>query len=374
MDDLSPWFTLKSVPGIGNILFKRLIDHFRSPAAVLTASETELLQIEGVTGRLIAALRRHALPDWAKRDLDLAARKGYRIITQIDPDYPSLLRQIPDPPPFFYLYGHLSPEKFNIAMVGSRRATQYGLTAANRLSYDLASQSVVIVSGMARGIDTAAHKGALSAQGETIAVLGSGLEKIYPPENKNLFHQIATQGAVISEFPLLADPEPYHFPIRNRLISGISHGTVVIEAGQKSGSLITARLAAEQNREVFAVPGNIHSHRSTGAHALIKQGAKLVEKADDILEEFNIQISVKNNGSIMLPKKTQPEIALSPEEQFLLNYLEPYPIHMDELIRKIGMDSGKLASLLLQLEIKGVVTQAPGNYFYLLTDSSPTSH
>ncbi len=371
MDNISPWFALKSVPGIGNILFKRLIDRFKAPQAVFEAPEMELLKIEGVSLRLVAALRRQKVPDKAKRELDVAARKGYRIVTQADPEYPPLLHQLPDPPPFFYLYGHLSPEKLHIAVIGSRHATQYGLTTANRLSYELGNRGIIVVSGMARGIDTAAHQGALRTQATTIAILGSGLEKIYPPENKKLFHQIAAQGAVISEFHLFADPEAHHFPIRNRIISGITQGTVVVEAGSKSGSLITARLAAEQNREVFAVPGNINSLRSAGTHALIKQGAKLVENVDDILEEFQVHFPKGNTAPTPNMTSNLPEIReLSLEEQSILRHLEPYPIHMDELVRSVGMDSGKVANLLLQLEIKGLITQAPGKFFSLLIDIS----
>lgn len=363
-----PWFSLKSVPGIGNILFKRLIDRFHSPAAVFEAPDNELLKVKGVTPRLISALRRQQVPDWVKRDMEIVDCKGYRIITQSDTDYPPLLHQIPDPPPILYVYGQLRPEALHIAMVGSRNATQYGLTAAHRLSKELGAKNIVIVSGMARGIDTAAHKGAIAANSTTIAVLGSGLEKIYPPENRKLFHQIAQQGAVISEFALSADPEPHHFPIRNRIISGISHGTVIVEAGRKSGSLITARLAAEQNREVFAIPGNINSFRSTGTHALIKQGAKLVENADDILEEFNLQIDVVGDSGPNLSSFEKKIVELSKEEQLLLQNLEPYPIHVDELIRKMGIDAGKMAGLLLQLEIKGLITQTQGKYFCLVRE------
>ena len=211
METLLPWFALKSVPGIGNILFKRLIDRFRSPAAVFEAPKKDLLQVEGITLRLISAIRRQQVPDWAKKDLDLAIRNNYQIITQSDASYPPLLHQIPDPPPLIYVYGRLIPQKLHVAMVGSRWATQYGLRAAFQLSRGLTSYDAVIVSGMARGIDTAAHKGAIASDGQTVAVLGSGLENIYPPENKNLFHRIAAQGSVISEFPLFADPEAHHF-------------------------------------------------------------------------------------------------------------------------------------------------------------------
>jgi DNA processing protein len=369
METLLPWFALKSVPGIGNILFKRLIDRFRSPAAVFEAPKKDLLQVEGITLRLISAIRRQQVPDWAKKDLDLAIRNNYQIITQSDASYPPLLHQIPDPPPLIYVYGRLIPQKLHVAMVGSRWATQYGLRAAFQLSRGLTSYDAVIVSGMARGIDTAAHKGAIASDGQTVAVLGSGLENIYPPENKNLFHRIAAQGAVISEFPLFADPEAHHFPMRNRLISGISHGTVVVEAGKKSGSLITARLAAEQNREVFAVPGNINSFRSIGSHALIKQGAKLVEKANDIIEEFGQYHCEPTNNEICANQIKPKETELTQAELNLLTILEPYPIHIDELVRTTGMGTGQLSSLLLQLEIKGLIIQTEGKYFQLLADN-----
>jgi DNA processing protein len=368
METLLPWFALKSVPGIGNILFKRLIDRFQSPTVIFSAPQKELMQVEGMTMRLVSAIRRQQVPDWAKKDLDLAIRNGYQIITQTDANYPPLLHQIPDPPPILYVYGKLIPEKLHIAMVGSRWATQYGLTAAFKLSRALASFDIVIVSGMARGIDTAAHKGAITLTGRTIAVLGSGLEKIYPPENKTLFQRIATQGAVISEFPLLANPEPHHFPVRNRLISGLSHGTVVVEASKKSGSLITARLATEQNREVFAVPGSIHSIRSEGCHALIKQGAKLVEKTDDVLEEFGPCFHTEKRLKIPQKHVEKENGNISQDELRILNILEPYPIHMDELVRITGIDAGRLLGLLLQLELKGEITQTEGKYFQLTVD------
>lgn len=374
MDNILPWYTLKSIPGIGNILFKRLIDHFKSPQAVFEAPERELLKIEGLSSRLVSALKRAKTPDWARRDFDIAIQKGYQIITQSDPSYPPLLHQIPDPPPFFYVFGQFTEKQLHIAMIGSRHASRYGLSTAYQLSYSLASQDIVIVSGMARGIDTAGHQGALAAKGKTVAILGSGLEKIYPPENRSLFQRIGERGAVVSEFPLLANPEPHHFPIRNRLISGICHGTVVVEAGQKSGSLITARLAAEQNREVFAVPGDINSFRSRGTHALIKQGAKLVEKSSDVTEEFDINIGFSAHRESNSPQPKEKTDQLTTDERLILNKLEPYPIHMDELTRIIKMDIGRLAGLLLQLEIKGLVAQTPGKFFCRMSDISSSHH
>ena len=273
MSALRPWFALKRVPGVGNLLFRRLVERFGSPQAVFNADEPELLAVKGVTTRLVAAMRSQRITDAADRELEAVRQKGYSIVIQTDRRYPPLLRQIPDPPPFLYVYGTLPATGLNIAVVGSRNATAYGISATRQLCMDLARQQVNIVSGMARGVDTAAHSGTIAAGGLTVSVLGTGLNRIYPRENKQLFHKIAENGAVVSEFSLDTGPDAHHFPARNRIISGMCHGTVVVEATGRSGSLITARLAAEQNREVFAVPGNIHSFKSVGTHTLIKQGA-----------------------------------------------------------------------------------------------------
>jgi DNA processing protein len=238
---------------------------------------------------------------------------------------------------------------------------------AKRLSGELSSLGLPIVSGMARGIDTAAHLGALAVNGNTIAVLGSGLGIIYPPENKKLFYKIIESGAVISEFSMMEEPNAYNFPARNRIISGITLGTLVVEAARKSGSLITARLAGEQGREVFAVPGNINSLKSTGTHNLLKQGAKLVAGAQDVVEEFyQFENAVKQDCPLQqdsLDPGTRGALALPEEEARIYNMLEPYPIHIDALAQKAGMGIGKLAGLLLNLELKGIVSQNPGKYF-----------
>jgi DNA processing protein len=361
-----PWFTLKSVPGIGNHLFKRLIIRFNSPGLVFEASQEDLLEVEGMTPRLVAAIKRHKLPESAQKDFDLVLQKGYKIVTMSDPDYPPLLLEIPDPPPFLYVFGRLDNSIKNIAVVGSRNATSYGVSTAERLCMDLASLEITIVSGMALGIDSAAHEGALMGKGNTIAVLGSGLERVYPAENRKLFHKIAENGAVVSEFPLKTEPEAHNFPRRNRIISGISLGTVVVEATKRSGALITARLAAEQNREVFAVPGNIHSFKSTGTHTLIKQGAKLVEHAQDIMEELAHMIKTPDGKDKTIQNKKMEIISqLSSEELLVFKALEPYPVHIDDLIRKLSKEPGKLSSILLQLELKGIVQQSPGKLFSL---------
>ncbi len=366
MENILPWLALKSVPGIGNLLFKRLVERFSTPESVFQAKQSDLSQVDGMTQRLADTIRRYRAPDWIHAELDLADRKGYRIITFSDADYPALLREIPDPPPYLYACGDIRRPSHCIAMVGSRNATDYGVQTTLRLSRDLAAQGITVVSGMARGIDTAAHRGALACQGMTVAVLGSGLERIYPAENRKLFHEIARHGAVISEFPLHAEPEAHHFPMRNRIISGMSLGTVIVEATRRSGSLITARLAAEQNREVFAVPGSINSFKSTGTHTLIKQGAKLVEHARDVMEEFpqfsmpaeRAKIDPGKPGGVSPP--TLPDL-----EQEVYEALDCYPMHIDALAVKTGMAAGKLAGILLNLELKGVVLHSPGNMFSL---------
>lgn len=366
MEDIRPWFSLKSVPGVGNLLGKRLIDFFKTPQNVFQASAEKLLQVDGVTQRHVVAIKNHKMPAQVNAELDLLARKGYRIIPLTDRDYPKLLREIPDPPPYLYVSGKLCSSTLKIAVVGSRNATGYGLATTKSLCAGLAALGITIVSGMARGIDTAAHEGALAAGGKTIAVLGSGLERIYPAENKRLFQRISKNGAVVSEFSLETEPEGHNFPLRNRIISGMSLGTVVVEATKKSGSLITARLAAEQNREVFAVPGSIQSFKSTGTHTLIKQGAKLVEHAQDIVEELTPYFHSDRYPAIAPPDEVDAMPAsLTGDECRVYEALEPYPIHIDELSRKISMESGKLSSILLKLELNGTVLQSPGKFFSL---------
>jgi DNA processing protein len=358
MESLIPWLGLKAVPGVGSRLFLNLLQHFGEPEKVFSASREALLQVDGVSDRLSSAIKGYQIPKEVHEDLALVKKNGIDIVTFSDSDYPDLLRHIHDPPPVLYVYGKLHSDSLNIAMVGSRNATSYGLTVTERLSGALSQRGLTVVSGMARGIDSAAHAGALAAGGNTIAVLGCGLGTIYPAENKKLFQRIAENGAVISEFPYGTSPDAHHFPIRNRIISGLSLGTVIVEATHQSGSLITARLAAEQGREVFAVPGSVKSFKSMGTHGLIKQGAKLVEHADDIVEELNIS------------REAPPEdagigssISLTPAEKKVLDKLSPYPIHIDTLVRDLALSAGDVSSLLLQLELKGLVAQSPGKLF-----------
>ena len=357
MDNILPWFALKSIPGIGDLLYKRLIDRFNSPELVFEATREDLVEVEGITPRLAVAIKKPKIGDSVKKDLDLVRRKRYKIVTMTDAEYPPLLLQIPDPPPFLYVLGRLNGSIKNIAVVGSRNATRYGIC------HDLVKFKMTIASGMAVGIDSAAHEGALMGKGSTIAVLGSGLERVYPEENRKLFHQISENGAVISEFPLKTEPDAYNFPKRNRIISGMSLGTVVVEATKRSGSLITARLAAEQNRDVFAVPGSIQSFKSTGTHTLIKQGAKLVEHAQDIMEELSHMIKTPFEKDKPADNKIMKISRLSPDERLVFESLEPYPVHIDDIARKLSIKAGRLSSILLQLELKGFAKQSPGKFF-----------
>ena len=358
MNSLAFWLSLKEIRGIGDRLFLKLIEHFGEPENVLNTSRKELQAAGGIPEALASRISKHKISTHIKEELELISANNCKLITYLDPNYPALLRQIADPPPYLYVYGNFRSDSANIAIVGSRNATTYGLTTTESLSANLASRGLTIVSGMARGIDSAAHKGALSAQGETIAVLGCGLGTIYPAENKRLFHEIADNGAVISEFAFHTPPEAHNFPKRNRIISGLALGTVIVEATQKSGSLITARLAADQGRDVFAVPGSITSFKSMGTHKLIKQGAKLVEHANDILEELNIE---ERAGHLEHPRK--PVIETTAEEKRILDELSPYPIHIDNIVRQVPLSPGRVSSLLLQLELKGLVNQSPGKLF-----------
>lgn len=362
MDHLIPWLTLKGAPGVGNLLFKRLVDRFSSPARILAASEAELVTVDGVTDRLARTIVRRQPDDQVFRQLDRLAQTPFEVVVLTGKGYPRLLREIPDPPPILYVYGRLAHSTPHIAVVGSRHPTAYGKTTARRFGSDLAAMGVVVVSGMALGIDTAAHEGSLQAGGPTAAVLGSGLGWIYPPENQRLFHRIAETGAVVSEFDLDAEPDRHHFPMRNRVISGMSLGTVVVEATRRSGSLITARLAADQNREVFAVPGSVQSFKSAGTHQLIREGACLVTDARDIVAELPLCPGERTRKGANPDPEALPQ-DLGQDEAMVLAAMEPYAQHIDDLVRNLEMDSGSVSALLLKLELRGLVRQEAGSRF-----------
>ena len=362
-----PWFILREIPSLGNILYKRLIDQFQSPENILAASEIQLATIDNISKKIINSITHHtAFKDRAVKELNLVLKNRYKIITLTDSAYPALLKQINDPPPFLTYLGSLEDTAPCISVIGSRNATSYGLATSENLSYRLAKRGFQVVSGLARGIDAMAHKGALKAGGRTIAVMGSGLNKIYPRENKGLFKDISKKGVVFSEFRVNTDPFPSNFPIRNRIIAGLSCGSIIVEAARRSGSLITARLATEYNREVFAVPGSITSKKSEGTHALLKQGARLVENEMDIMDELHqfvhegteeISVSTDKKQTISPAKKN------TPGRHELIKFLDPYPVHIDILLKKSRMSSAQLNSQLLDLELKGVVTRHQGDYY-----------
>ena len=372
MEHLVPWLTLRGVPGIGNHLYFRLITHFGSPKRVLQASAASLMKVDGISAQLAATISGHSPGKDVYKEIEGCRRQGWHIITQHDIRYPALLLRLHDPPPFLYCYGTLNGDACHIGIVGSRKATSYGKSCAKKLGQELADNGISVVSGMARGIDTAAHLGALKGNGNTIAVLGSGLEQVYPAANRKLFHRIAENGAVLTEFPLKAKPLAHHFPQRNRIISGMALGTVVVEAAIRSGALITARLAAEQGREVYAVPGSIYAATAHGTHNLIQQGAKLVETVEDILEEIAPLMEVHPPTSKTASKqKHAPDqgTSMSKIEAQILKAIGPYPVHIDTLARLCCQDIGMLTATLCRLELKGAVIQEPGK-FYLLKNGS----
>ncbi|WP_457554101.1 DNA-processing protein DprA [Desulfobacula sp.] len=346
-------------------MYKKLIDQFQSPEFVLKAPENQLKKIDKISAKIINGITHNKIfQAKAKKELDRILNKNIKIVTLNDSSYPVLLKQIHDPPPFLTYIGKLDNDAPCISVVGSRRATAYGLSTSENLSYHLAKKGFQIVSGLARGIDSMAHKGALRAKGKTIAVLGSGLNKIYPRENKYLFHAIADTGVVFSEFKADTEPFPSNFPIRNRIIAGLSCGTIVVEAAKRSGSLITARLAGEYNREVFAVPGSIQSKKSEGTHSLLKQGAKLVENEMDIMDELHHFIHIKKYHTTPLQNQKPPHYKSDkPIDPEILKFIGPYPVHIDVLVEKSGKDISHITSQLLDLELLGIVNRHQGNYY-----------
>lgn len=363
-DKYLSWFALKKVPGIGNHLYKSLLDTFSTPAKVFLASEKELSKIRRIRKTSIKAIKNNKKYfDEARFELKEIHKHKYKIVTLKDSEYPILLKEIHDPPPYLTYIGVLNNSYPCLSIVGSRNATSYGLSSGEKLGYNLAKKGFQIVSGMARGIDTAAHRGALKAKGKTYAILGSGLNQIYPFENKSLYNKISENGAVISEFDVNQFPDAKNFPIRNRIIAGLSAGTCVVEAAQRSGSLITARLAAEYCREVYAVPGSIDSKKSQGTHHLLKQGAKLVENDNDIIEELNHFIHKSRPNTAESKKTKSSDNNYNKTDNDILKILDPYPVHIDILTEKSGLKTKILLPALLNLELNGKIKQSNGKYF-----------
>ena len=363
MDGELGWLALSLAPGIGYRTLHRLIRHFGSPGQVFTSRRRELKEIPGLKEKTIDAIKSSALRETAQKEMSRLLSLGIQIIQWGTEKYPNYLANISDPPPLLYLKGTLLPEDGRaVAVVGSRQASAYGLSVCEKICKELAWHGWTVVSGMARGIDSAAHRGALEGGGRTLAVWGTGLDVVYPTENRALSQEIAASGAVLSEFPLGTPPEPGNFPVRNRIISGLSLGVTVVEATVRSGSLITARMALDQGRQVFAVPGPIGRPTVEGSHRLIKEGAKLVESAEDIIEELLPMVDRKLHREIKtLPIGEQPK--LNDKERQLWELLGMDPLHIDAIARAVDLALAETAEILLRLEIKGLIKQLPGTFF-----------
>jgi len=364
MDSREALVALNMIEHVGPVRVRQLLEHFGEAPAILGASKQQLLQLHGV-GEETA----EAIAGW-ERSVDLASEMkritdfGCHILTQQDEDYPELLRQIYDPPIVLYVKGKLtSRDKNAVAIVGSRTTTHYGVEVARKLGYQLGYVGVTVVSGGARGIDTAAHQGTLSAKGRTVAVLGTGINIVFPSENAELFERIAANGAVITQFPFNRTADKQSFPIRNRIVAGMTLGTVVVEANLTSGALITVNFATEYGRQVFAVPGRIDSPRSKGCHELIKKGAKLCEGAEDILSEFEYLFPPSNRPPGPNETGVLPALTLSENEQKIYDALSKEESHIDEVIRHSGLPASAVSVGLLGLEMKRVVRQLPGKMF-----------
>jgi DNA processing protein len=355
---------LNLIEGVGPIRVRQLLEHFGDAPAILSASRGQLLQVRGIGEDTAEAIARWEQTTDLAAELKRIADFGCRVVIQADPEYPEHLREIYDPPVVLYVKGELSArDKNSVAMVGSRMTTHYGIEVARKLAYQLAYLGVTVVSGAARGIDTAAHQGALSGKGRTVAVLGTGINLVTPPENVKLFEQIAASGALVTQFPFNRPADKQSFPIRNRIVAGMTLGTVVVEANLTSGALITANFATEYGRQVFAVPGRIDSPRSKGCHDLIKKGAKLCEGAEDILSEFEYLFPPSNRAPSPGQTGVLPALELGETEQKVFAHLSHEEIGIDDVIRKSGLPSSTVSVALLSLEMKRLVRQLPGKMF-----------
>jgi len=375
--DYAPWIALTRVKGLGCVTFKKLAAHFADPAAAFSSTVSELSAIEGLDASVIEGLLGFAQWQEVDQEIRRVEQAGATLIPFTAAAYPPRLRTIADPPLLLYAKGRLCAEDNKaVAVVGSRSASEYGRRVARNLCRELASLGFTVISGMARGLDGAAHEAALSAGGRTIAVLGSGVDRPYPPEHEKLYHRISESGAVLSEFPMGTGPLAFNFPARNRLISGLSLGVVVVEATEKSGSLITAALALEQGREVFAVPGEVGASRSRGTHRLIRQGAKLVETAADIIEEIAPQLETA--ADIM--EETAPQLLnrarlgatgaqralpqqARAEARRVFALLQEGSAQIDEVIERSGLSPAEVSEVLLDLELQGYVRQLAGKRY-----------
>jgi DNA processing protein len=366
------WLKLIRAEGIGPTLFRRLLEYFGNVERILGASVSELTKVEGIGYKTAEMITRSRSAFDAEKELALANKLGAWVIHLQDDRYPAALKAIYDPPPVLYVKGSLSrADALAMAVVGSRRCTHYGTEQANRFSHLMASAGFTIVSGLARGIDTAAHRGALAAGGRTIAVQGCGLASVFPPENQALFEQVVENGAVVSELPLTYEPLAENFPGRNRIIAGLSMGVLVVEATYRSGALISAQAAVDNNREVMAVPGRIDSPASAGCHKLLRQGARLVDSIEEIMDALGyVGDGLKDHAgaaatdaqaNVQRTLFDVSELNLSDEESAILKHLNSEPVHVEELIGLTQFPAGKVHAAVISLQLKGLVKQLPGN-------------
>ncbi len=368
-NSIRDFIALTFVTGVGSRTAAFLIDRFGSPTACLDAS-ANALESAGLKRDTIAAMKSASPRGQASRQLEELDRVGADVLTLDSPRYPKLLRETYDPPIVLYAKGDVERAMSQpaLAIVGSRHCSTYGRNVAEMLARELAQRGVTIISGLARGVDSTAHRSAIEADGLTVAVMGTGLDSIYPKENRKLADQIIEQGALITEFPLETPPLPQNFPFRNRVISGLSLGVLIVEGAERSGSLITARMAYEQGREVFAVPGNITSSKSFGPNYLIKDGAKLVQTWRDVIEEFPLelkaQILASERSEQLSEQLSLDEVTLTEaERKVLVSLKDDEPIHIDQLISKMSLSSGELLGALLKLEMTDRIKQLPGKCF-----------
>ena len=355
MECAKAWIALSLVKGIGENRLRALVDAFGSPQEVFRSSLSGLMEKGSLSRSVAEEIVRFNDESLVDQHLKLMEKHDVRLMTFGDEDYPQNLRQLSHAPPMIYIKGEIRQEdRLAVAVIGSRKATSYGRLMAQKLVSGLATSGITIVSGMARGVDTVAHRAALDSGGRTIAVLGSGLDVIYPPENHSLMEEIVSRGAVLSEFPMGTEPLGGNFPARNRVISGLSLGVVAVEAGQKSGVFSTVRWAADQGRDVFAVPGSVFSGLSTGTNILIKNGAKLTTDVADILEELNLELP---------PARPRQSPRLSQEETVVLGVLDSVPAHVDDVCQKVNLPVSRTLTVLLSLEMRELIAQLPGKLF-----------
>ncbi len=384
MTELDALLILNALPGIRPLDLKKLLDHFGSAARILTLKEPvlgELIQQQFLTNKVLANIQDFPKDSYLKKEYNLVRKKDIHLVTFQDAEYPGRLKEIPDPPSVLYVKGNIQVLNMpGVAMVGSRRASVYGLSMAERFAIGLAEAGLTVISGMAWGIDTASHRGALKAGGVTFAVLGCGLNHVYPKENERLAQEISQSGALISEFPMDTPPLSRNFPRRNRLISGLAEGVIVVEAAQKSGALITSDFALDQGREVFAVPGKVDQPTAQGVNRLIKEGAKMVTCIEDVLEELKIPLKSflrekRGAASTAVAKErclaaTAPPVlplaspeGLSPEEKRIYQRLHEEPVHIDTLAELCDLSIPRLTAALLRLELKNIIKPLPGKMF-----------